>query len=400
MPLDDVVQLNASGASPGSFTNANITVDIQGRITTASNGASSGGITSLVASAPLTGGTITTTGTIGLANSGASPGSFTNANITVDQYGRITNASSGSAGGGVTKLIAGTGITLSPTSGLGNVTVSSSGGGVASFSAGSTGFSPTSATTGAVTLSGILNLANGGTGSSTKNFVDLVTAQSIAGAKTFTDAGGIKAAGFNNSAGGSSGFGFTGTKMVANGQTQASMGVSTDSLSFCNITQNLAELKTEGYSTLRGQAQVTVQTGGAAVVTVQWTVSSDERWKTNINSVDSLTVDAYKDAFKNLNFVTYELDQTVLGNGGPSPLGSSTILGLIAQDVEAIEPDFVDTIDMTQVADPTAVPDYYYEDMKCLKGGLQSVTQLLLQRVIQELDQLRLDYDNYVATHP
>ena len=39
-------------------------------------------------------------------------------------------------------------------------------GGVTSFSAGSTGFSPSSATSGAVTLSGILNPANGGTGAS------------------------------------------------------------------------------------------------------------------------------------------------------------------------------------------------------------------------------------------
>ena len=37
-------------------------------------------------------------------------------------------------------------------------------GGVTSFSAGTTGFTPTTATTGAVTLAGILNVANGGTG--------------------------------------------------------------------------------------------------------------------------------------------------------------------------------------------------------------------------------------------
>ena len=40
------------------------------------------------------------------------------------------------------------------------------GGGVTSFSAGSTGFNPSSATTGAITLSGTLNTGNGGTGTS------------------------------------------------------------------------------------------------------------------------------------------------------------------------------------------------------------------------------------------
>lgn len=40
-------------------------------------------------------------------------------------------------------------------------------GGVTSFSAGTTGFSPSTDTTGAVTLSGVLNAANGGTGAST-----------------------------------------------------------------------------------------------------------------------------------------------------------------------------------------------------------------------------------------
>jgi len=60
-------------------------------------------------------------------------------------------------------LIAGTGIGVS--SATGAVTVSNTG--VLSFSAGTTGFTPSSATTGAVTLGGILNLTNGGTGAST-----------------------------------------------------------------------------------------------------------------------------------------------------------------------------------------------------------------------------------------
>ena len=57
-------------------------------------------------------------------------------------------------------LTAGTGITV--TNGAGTITVASSG--LTSFSAGTTGFTPSSPTTGAVVLAGTLLIANGGTG--------------------------------------------------------------------------------------------------------------------------------------------------------------------------------------------------------------------------------------------
>ena len=58
---------------------------------------------------------------------------------------------------------------------------------VTTFSGGSTGLTPNTATSGAVTLGGTLAVANGGTGSATQNFVDLTSTQSsIGGAKTFS----------------------------------------------------------------------------------------------------------------------------------------------------------------------------------------------------------------------
>lgn len=59
------------------------------------NGYNTGTVTSITAGTGLSGGTITTSGTISLANTTVTAGSYTSANITVDAQGRITSASNG-----------------------------------------------------------------------------------------------------------------------------------------------------------------------------------------------------------------------------------------------------------------------------------------------------------------
>ena len=84
-------------------------------------------------------------------------------------------------------LVAGTNITI--TGAWPNQTVNATGSGVTSFSAGTTGLTPATATTGVVTLAGILAVGNGGTGATTLDGADIVTksgTQTITGAKTFT----------------------------------------------------------------------------------------------------------------------------------------------------------------------------------------------------------------------
>jgi len=129
----------------------------------------SGTVTSVATGSGLSGGPITTTGTISIANSGVTNSMLSNSSVTISTTSPLSGGGSVALGGSLNLV-------------LGTVPVTSGGTGAitAAGARSALGSAASGANSDITSLSGLttpLSVGQGGTGSGSKNFVDLTTNQ-------------------------------------------------------------------------------------------------------------------------------------------------------------------------------------------------------------------------------
>lgn len=327
----------AQGALTTSST-INLATDVTGQLGVANGGTTLTGFTAANRAIYSTSASALTAGTLPVAAGGTGAITLTTGGLVL---GNGTSA--------VTTLTGGT-VGYVPTwNGTTWVASAAAAAGVSSFSAGSTGLTPSVVTTGAVVLAGTLNVANGGTGSSSLDGAGIVTktgTQTITANKTFnapqTTLSGttlsVTSTNFNISASTVTTFSNNIRVNIGSGSSEVRLGPSGTNnwgISYDHLNPAIGigysqgnYLTVVGASASTGYALFSASTiykpGGGS-----FTATSDARLKENIVGYTKGLSE-----IKTLNPVNYNFND-VTGLGKQTE--HKTLTGLIAQEVEQTE---------------------------------------------------------------
>lgn len=115
------ISIAPTGVTAGTYNYATFNVNAQGQLTSASSNVP---VTAITAGTGLTGGTITSTGSISITNTGVAAGTYALPTIDVNAQGQITNAVAGVA---VTCITTGTGLQGGPITTIGQIALTNTG---------------------------------------------------------------------------------------------------------------------------------------------------------------------------------------------------------------------------------------------------------------------------------